>query len=120
MPDLGSPADAGGDQGVHPDDAACLSTEHQGDGGEEGIRAGIERAGPETPPASSSSLAMITTCDLKALSHPQLHPARIPAGSRSPPRWSARSASACGAAAASLEIAAWRSFQQQTSMARHG
>ncbi|CKP46442.1 Uncharacterised protein [Mycobacterium tuberculosis] len=40
--------DAGGDQGVHPDDAACLAhLEHQGVGGEEGIRAGIERAGPK-------------------------------------------------------------------------
>ncbi len=39
--------DAGGDQGVHPDDAACLAhLEHQRRR-REGIRAGIERAGPK-------------------------------------------------------------------------
>ena len=38
--------DAGGDQGVHPDDAAVLADlEHQRVGGHERVRAGVERAG---------------------------------------------------------------------------
>jgi hypothetical protein len=40
--------DPGGDQGVHVDHAAALpDLEHQGVGGDEGVRAGVQRAGAE-------------------------------------------------------------------------
>ncbi len=59
--------DAGGDQGVHSDDAACLAhLEHQGVGGEEGIRAGIERAGPKRLlPAAIHSLGLMLPGNLE-------------------------------------------------------
>jgi hypothetical protein len=38
--------DAGGQQGVHVDDAAAFADlEHEGVGGDEGVRAGVQRAG---------------------------------------------------------------------------
>ncbi len=100
--------DAGGDQGVHPDDAACLAhLEHQGVGGEEGDR---HRAGGETPlRLRQGSLAMIDAT-WKALS-PSVS-TRLPSGSGYSQQVAGRHhiqmvrSFACGAAAASPEIAA--------------
>ena len=56
---------AGREQGVHVDDAAALADlQHQRVRGDERVRPGVQRPGPEVLDHVSSSAAITDTCDL--------------------------------------------------------